>query len=243
MLTAGDCMLNCNHFMHRFFLQALLFLQCLLFAFFSLASNIPGDFVYIEDIIPDIKLEIRYFSENNFVGQRIDGYEKPGCILTKKAALALKEAQAELAAFGFGLKVYDCYRPQRAVDHFVRWAKDLGNTRMKSQYYPDVDKQDLFNHGYIAEKSGHSRGSTVDLTIVSLDPNDPEELDMGTAWDYFGPQSWPSSMEVNVTQRVYRMLLRMVMTKHGYNPLKEEWWHFTLADEPFPDTYFDFVVK
>lgn len=234
---------NANNIMQRILLQICVPLLCLLFALSSLAGKLPDNFVYIEDLIPDIRSEIRYFSENNFVGQRIDGYEKPECVLTKKAALALQEVQAELKSFGLGLKVYDCYRPQRAVNHFVRWARDLDDTRMKHQYYPDVDKKNLFKDGYIAEKSGHSRGSTVDLTIVPLEPDDAMELDMGTKWDFFGPESWPSSLQVSAVQRVHRMLLHLVMTKHGFNPLMEEWWHFTLADEPFPDSYFDFVVK
>lgn len=229
--------------MYKDLSQLVIVITCLLFSACSSAASLPDGFGYIDDIVPDIKQEMRYFSENNFVGQRIDGYEKPVCILTKQAASALSEVQAELKVFGLGLKVYDCYRPQRAVDHFVRWAKDLGDTGMKQRYYPDVDKKNLFKDGYIAEKSGHSRGSTLDLTIVPLDPKDARALDMGTTWDHFGPKSWPSSLEVNATQRVHRMLLRMVMVKHGFKPLKEEWWHFTLADEPFPDTYFDFVVK
>ena len=151
--------------------------------------------------------------------------------------------QAQLAPIGRGLKVFDAYRPQRAEDHFVRWAEDLADTKMKARYYPDVDKANLFRDGYIAAKSGHSRGSTVDLTIVSLNAGEPIELDMGTGWDHFGPKSWPSSREVTTQQRANRMLLQSLMVKHGFRPLAEEWWHFTLVDEPFPDTYFDFVVE
>lgn len=223
--------------------QTVLTFLCSLFALSSLASSLPDGFVDIRDVIPNIKVDIRYFSENNFVGQRIDGYEKPRCILTKKAAIALKKVQADLNDFGLGLKVFDGYRPQQAVDHFVRWAQDLDDTKMKYKYYPNVDKKELFEHGYIAEQSGHSRGSTVDLTIVSIDPNGSQELDMGTEWDFFSPRSWPSSMDVTATQRAHRMLLRNIMTKYGFTPLKEEWWHFTLTDEPFPNRYFDFSVK
>ena len=151
--------------------------------------------------------------------------------------------QKDLEAFGLGLKVFDAYRPQRAVDHFVRWAEDLDDTRMKAKYYPGVEKKHLFRDGYIAARSGHSRGSTVDLTIVSLGPDDPVELDMGTGWDYFGPRSWPASLDVSPQQRANRMLLQSLMVKHGFKPLAEEWWHFTLKDEPFPKTYFDFVIE
>jgi len=209
----------------------------------SYSNSLPDGFVDIKEVIPSIQLEIRYYTQDNFVGQRIDGYESPKCILSKQAALALKNVQDELMSFGLGLKIYDAYRPQPAVDHFVRWAKDLNDTKMKSNYYPDVGKKNLFRDGYIAERSGHSRGSTVDVTIVSLDSNKPEELDMGTKWDFFGPQSWPGNLSVTPVQRAHRMLLRHVMTKHGFKPLKEEWWHFTLKDEPFPSQYFDFPVK
>ena len=209
----------------------------------ALAMDLPDGFVDIKDVISNIQIEVRYYSEDNFVGQRINGYEKPKCILSKEAATALKKVEDELNTFGLGLKVYDAYRPQQAVDHFVLWAKDLSDTKMKSKYYPDIDKKNLFKDGYIAEKSGHSRGSTVDLTIVSLDVNKPQELDMGTRWDFFGPQSWPRSMAVTPTQRANRMFLQNLMTKHGFKSLKEEWWHFTLKNEPFPNKYFSFAVK
>jgi zinc D-Ala-D-Ala dipeptidase len=209
----------------------------------SLANTLPEGFVYVKEIIPGIKLEMRYYTEDNFVGQRIDGYEKPRCILTKQAAAALKKVQEELKTFGLELKIFDAYRPQQAVDHFVRWAKDLGDVKMKAKYYPDVDKKNLFRDGYIAAKSGHSRGSTVDVTIISLDSKKTLELDMGTGFDFFGPLSWPDSKAVKPDQRAHRMLLQTLMTKHGFKPLQEEWWHFTLKDEPFPDTYFDFPIK
>ncbi|MCK5189490.1 MAG: M15 family metallopeptidase [Methylococcales bacterium] len=208
----------------------------------SFSQNLPDAFVDIKDIIPNIKLEMPYYGADNFVGLRIDGYESPRCLLTKKAASALKKVQAELQTFGLGLKIYDAYRPQQAVDHFVRWAKDLNDTRMKLKYYPNVDKKNLFTDGYIAEKSGHSRGSTVDLTIVSFNSNKIQELDMGTRWDFFGPQSWPSNASVSPAQKAHRMLLQVLMTKHGFKPIKEEWWHFTLKDEPFSNTYFNFVI-
>ena len=207
------------------------------------AQELPAGFVYIDDVIPDIRLDIRYFTEDNFTGRPVTGYEKPKGILSAQAAAALKGVEAELNAFGLGLKLFDAYRPQRAVDDFVQWAEDLGDRTMKSKYYPNVKKEDLLPDGYIADRSGHSRGSTVDLTIVSLGSEGPRELDMGTGWDYFGPESWPANTTVTPHQRAHRMLLQVLMVKHGFEPLQQEWWHFTLRDEPFPDEYFDFPVR
>lgn len=204
----------------------------------------PDGFVYVEDAVPGIELELRYYSGHNFIGERIDGYTAPRCILTKKAAEALKGVQNDLNRFGLGLKVFDAYRPQRAVDHFVRWAKDLNDIRMKTEFYPEVAKENLFREDYIAERSGHSRGSTVDLTIISLDPEEHgAELNMGTSFDFFGPQSWPDSSKVGTVQRAHRMLLQQVMEKHGFVPYPKEWWHFTLKGEPYPDTYFNFPIQ
>jgi D-alanyl-D-alanine dipeptidase len=200
-------------------------------------------FVDVSEAVSGASIELRYHSPDNFVGKRINGYEADSAFITKKAAQALSNVQQELEQFSLGLKIFDAYRPQRAVDHFVRWAADLDDTEMKAKYYPEVAKEGLFRDGYIAARSGHSRGSTVDLTIVSLDSGNPVELDMGTGWDYFGPKSWPASMEVSPQQRANRMLLQRLMVKHGFKPLAEEWWHFTLVDEPFPETYFDFVIK
>ncbi len=210
----------------------------------SFGGYLPKGFVYVEDTVPGIQIELRYFSNHNFVGERIDGYTASRCILTKEAAEALKGVQEDLNQFGLGLKIYDAYRPQRAVDHFVRWAKNPGDVRMKGEFYPEVAKEKLFKDGYIVEKSGHSRGSTVDLTIVALDPNaQGAELDMGTCFDYFGPQSWPNNPEIEAGRRANRMLLRQVMEKHGFAPYLKEWWHFTLKGEPYPETYFDFPIR
>ena len=206
-------------------------------------AEIPQGFVDIREAIPGVEVELRYFSDDNFVGEPIDGYESDRCFLSAETATALEQVQLELEGFGLGLKVFDAYRPQRAVDHFVRWAEDLDDTKMKARFYPEVEKKNLFRDGYIAAKSGHSRGSTVDLTLVSLTSDQAIELDMGTPWDYFGPKSWPSSTEVSAEQRAHRMLLQSLMVKHGFRPLAEEWWHYTLVDEPFPDTYFDFPVR
>lgn len=207
-------------------------------------ADLPNGFVYVEDIVPGIKIELRYYSTHNFIGDRIDGYLAPRCILTKEAAEALKGVQEDLNRFGLGLKIFDAYRPQRAVDHFVRWARDLSDIRMKKEFYPKVDKRNLFKEDYIAEKSGHSRGSTVDLTVIPLAGKASDrDVDMGTGFDYFGPQSWPESRAIGASQRAHRMLLQLVMEKHGFKPYPREWWHFTLKAEPYPETYFDFPVQ
>lgn len=207
-------------------------------------APLPPGFVYLDEVIPDIQQELRYRSDDNFVGERIDGYLAARAILSRAAAQALAGVQRELRPFGLGLKVFDAYRPQRAVDHFVRWAEDLNDTRMKQAYYPDVAKRDLFSEGYIAARSSHSRGSTVDLTLVALDvPPAAAELDMGTGFDYFGPESWPRYAGATPAQRAHRLLLRSLMLNHGFTPYPREWWHFTLADEPFPETWFDFPVR
>jgi zinc D-Ala-D-Ala dipeptidase len=207
------------------------------------SGSLPAGFVDVQELIPDIRLELRYFSDDNFVGRRIDGYLNPRCILTREAATALLQVQNDLRPFGLALKIYDAYRPQRAVDHFVRWAKDLSDVKMKSQYYPGVAKENLFRDGYIAEKSSHSRGSTVDLTIVSLTgPTPGAELPMGSGFDFFGPESWPDNPATVPEHRAHRLLLQALMTKHGFQPYPQEWWHFTLKPEPFPETAFDFPI-
>ena len=219
-----------------------------------------SEFVTITDAVPDAILEIRYFSTYNFVGDRIDGYLEPTALLTKRAADSLRAVSDELLTLGYRIKVFDAYRPQCAVDHFVRWAADISDTRMKSYFYPDLDKSVLFEQEYIMEKSGHTRGSTIDLTL--FDMNSEMEVDMGGTFDWFGPESHPdfcgnpdngefngdgsvspSGMTITAEQFANRMLLRNVMVKHGFKTLDSEWWHFTLKDEPFPDTYFTFPVK
>jgi len=207
---------------------------------FSFAEP-PKGFNYIQDKIPTIELEIRYHGENNFIGTAIDGYFAPKAILTIKATLALTQVQEELKSFNLGLKVFDAYRPQKAVDHFVRWGRDLEDRKMKAIYYPNVLKRNLFKEGYIAEKSGHSRGSTVDLTIIDL--KSKEELDMGSSFDFFGVVSHVNYEKISTQQRANRMLLNQVMLKHGFKAYAEEWWHFTLKNEPYKKTYFNFDVK
>ena len=207
----------------------------------ALAQKLPDGFVYLADVAPSIRVELRYYSEDNFVGRRINGYQAEKCILTSETALALRGVQSELEEFGLGLMVFDAYRPQTAVDHFVAWANDLSDQTRKQTFYPNVDKKNLFRDGYIASRSGHSRGSTVDLTIVSA--VDGRELDMGTIWDFFDPASWPGSKAVSFQQRANRLLLQTIMVRHGFKPLPQEWWHFTLVDEPFPNDYFSFPVE
>ncbi|MBE5796980.1 MAG: peptidase M15 [Clostridiales bacterium] len=198
-------------------------------------------FVLVGEAIPDVIQEIRYYSSYNFVGERVDGYEAPVALLTREAAEALKLVNADMRARGLRLVIYDGYRPQRAVDHFVRWAEDLAADSMKPVFYPEVDKRELFEKGFIARRSGHSRGSTVDLTL--LDERTGRLLDMGGPFDFFGELSHPDYAGVTPEQHANRMLLRDAMVRRGFRPLSTEWWHFTLKDEPYPDTFFDFPVK
>ncbi len=207
------------------------------------ATELPQGFVYLDEAIPSLRIDIRYFSNHNFVGEPIEGYFQPKAILTRKAADALNNIQKELANFGLGLKVFDAYRPQRAVNHFIRWAKDLQDERKKKEFYPGVDKRNLFKEGYISSRSGHSRGSTVDVTIISLQTAGGEEIDMGGNYDFFGIESWPNSSLPTADQRAHRMLLSLLMEKHGFVPYPKEWWHFTLKNEPYPGTYFDFPIQ
>lgn len=199
-------------------------------------------FVSVTDVVPDVILEIRYFGTYNFVGERIDGYKAPTALLTKQAAEALKAVSDDVMAQGYRLKIYDAYRPQCAVDHFVRWAANVSDTRMKTYFYPNLDKSVLFEQEYIMEKSGHTRGSTVDLTL--FDMKTEKELDMGGTFDWFGIESHPDYKEgLTPEQYANRMILREAMLRHGFKPLETEWWHFTLSDEPFPDRYFNFPVE
>ncbi|TQJ86651.1 M15 family metallopeptidase [Streptomyces sp. SLBN-31] len=225
----------------------------------------PKDFVALRTVDPTILQEMRYFTPHNFVGERIDGYAQPMCILTRPAAQALHKAQLKLLRRGYTLKVYDCYRPQRAVNHFVRWAEELDDQAMKGEFYPNVDKTRLFEDGYIAEKSGHSRGSTMDLTIVRLParptrpyrPGQPlvpcyapkaerfpdNSVDMGTGFDCFDTLAHTLDPRIQGEQRANRLLLRSTLEGLGFVNLAEEWWHYTYKPEPYPDTYFDFPVS
>ena len=205
----------------------------------AIGNNV--NFVNVKTFIPSVQLDIRYSSTDNFVGSKIDGYDTPKCILTREGAAALKSVQEELVRNGQSLKIFDCYRPQRAVNHFVRWANDLSDQKTKTQYYPSVDKGNLFKDGYIAEKSGHSRGSTVDLTIIDLESD--RELDMGTDFDFFDPLSHTVNSHISKSQQDNRLALKSLMERNGFKNLEEEWWHFTLKNEPYPDKYFDFRVE
>ena len=204
------------------------------------ATDDTSQFVMLTDAVPDAILEIRYFGTYNFVGQRIDGYDEPTAILTRKAADSLRAVNDEVMTLGYRLKIYDAYRPQKAVDHFVRWAADVADTAMKPFFYPDLDKGVLFEQDYIMAKSGHTRGSTVDLTLFDMATG--KELDMGGTFDWFGHESHPDYRGITDEQFEHRMILRRAMLNHGFKPLESEWWHFTLKDEPFPDTYFTFNV-
>ena len=201
----------------------------------------PSAFVVLADYVPAIIQEIRYYSTYNFIGDRIDGYEEPCAILTMEAARALKSVSNEMNVMGYRLKVFDAYRPAAAVKHFVLWGLEDTDIRMKPFFYPDLDKEELFMRGYIASRSSHSRGSTVDLTL--FDMRTGKELNMGSPFDYFSEVSHPDYTGITKEQYENRMLLRTAMLRNGFEPYDCEWWHFTLRDEPFPDTYFEFPVS
>ena len=225
----------------------------------SKSTDESSQFVTLTDAVPDAILEIRYFGTYNFVGKRIDGYEEPTALLTKAAADSLRAVSDDVKAQGYRLKIFDAYRPQCAVDHFMRWGADVNDTLMKSYFYPDLGKEVLFPQEYICERSGHTRGSTIDLTL--FDMTTEKELDMGGTFDWFGPESHPDfcgnpdTGEYNaeaaqaerrgITEQQFRnrLILRQAMLRHGFKPFATEWWHFTLKDEPFPDTYFTFPVR
>ncbi len=214
-----------------------------------------SQFVNVTDVVPDAILEIRYFSTYNFVGARIDGYEEPVALMTRVAADSLRAVSDDLKQHGYCIKIYDAYRPQRGVDHFMRWALDQGDTITKAYFYPRLTKKEVFDGEYVATKSGHSRGSTVDLTIVDMKTG--KEVDMGGTFDWFGIESHPDfgggnpeTLEFQQTVPTFtseqfynRMVLRSAMMRHGFLPLDNEWWHFRLKNEPFPNTYFNFPVR
>lgn len=205
------------------------------------ARNDTSGFVLLSDFVPSVIQEIRYYSTYNFIGDRIDGYEQPVALITKEAARALKSVSNEMNVKGYRLKIFDAYRPSIAVKHFVLWGIEDLDQRMKPFFYPDIEKTALFELGYIASQSSHSRGSTVDLTL--LDMKTGKEVDMGSPFDFFSEKSHPDYSGVTNEQYNNRMLLQNVMVKHGFVPIDCEWWHFTLKDEPFPDTYFDFPIN
>lgn len=231
----------------------------------SCADRLPDGFVDVTAVAPSVLLDIRYYGRDNFLGERVDGYGAPKCLLTKEAAHALAKVQEELSRFSLSLKVYDCYRPQRAVDHFVRWAKAVDDTTTKGDYYPTIDKKNLLRDKYIDDRSGHSRGSAVDLTIVPASvPGQGRHaagqdrygcsppagvrmhgdgIDMGTGFDCFHALSHTANPALGIAHKKNRLLLKALMEKHGFVNFEKEWWHYTLRNEPFPDTYFDFVIE
>jgi len=210
--------------------------------------------VDVKEVIPDAILEMRYYTDYNFIGKRLDGYKAGKCLLTPQAAEALKKVQTDVKQQGYTLKMYDCYRPQQAVNQFVRWAQDLGDTKLKAAFYPNLDKSKLIPEGYIAEQSGHSRGSTLDLTIVPVPipqqeaytterPFHDNSVDMGAPFDLFDPLSNTINGQLTEEQLKNRLLLLVAMDKQGFKNLPEEWWHFTLRNEPYPDTFFNFPIE
>ncbi len=250
-------------------MKCLSVISFIFFAFFFTACEKNTDkntesqhFVNITDVVPDAILEIRYYSTYNFIGTRIDGYLQPVALLTREAADSLKAVSDDVMRQGYRLKIYDAYRPQCAVDHFVRWSHNPADTTMKRFFYPMLDKTVLFEQDYIMAKSGHTRGSTVDLTLFDMQTE--KEVDMGGTFDWFGVESHPDfcgnpqtneymghydgnipaeNGEINAFQFHNRMILREAMLRHGFKPLDSEWWHFTLENEPFADTYFNFPVE
>lgn len=202
---------------------------------------IPSAFVNLKKLIPNLELDLRYKGNHNFMGRPVKGYEANKLYITLEAATALQKVQKELNQEGLGIKVFDAYRPQKAVQDFMEWAKNIDDTIAKKEFYPEVDKKDLFVLGYIAEKSGHSRGSTVDLTIIEL--SNKKEIDMGSAFDFFGIQSHHDYTLLSEQQIANRQKLRTIMEKNGFKTIEEEWWHYTLKNEPFPETYFDFPIR
>lgn len=234
-------------FTQKYVVLAAILMICGVYCHADHLQPVPSDtedtsqFVVLTDVVPDAILEIRYFGTYNFVGTRIDGYLEPTALLTCEAADSLQAVSKDVMAMGYRLKIYDAYRPQKAVDHFVRRAANVNDTLMKPYFYPALDKSVLFAQGYIAKKSGHTRGSTVDLTL--FDMKTEKEVDMGGTFDWFGPESHPDFRGITPAQYANRMILRRAMMRHGFKPISSEWWHFTLKKEPFPNTYFTFPVK
>ena len=234
-------------FTQKYVVLAAILMICGVYCHADHLQPVPSDtedtsqFVVLTDVVPDAILEIRYFGTYNFVGARIDGYLEPTALLAREAADSLQAVSKDVMAMGYRLKIYDAYRPQKAVDNFVRWAANVNDTLMKPYFYPALDKSVLFAQGYIAKKSGHTRGSTVDLTL--FDMKTEKEVDMGGTFDWFGPESHPDFRGITPAQFANRMILRRAMMRHGFKPISSEWWHFTLKNEPFPNTYFTFPVK
>ncbi len=218
---------------------AVIIAVCMLLMLMS--GRLPKGFVYVSEAVPDVILEPRYYSTYNFIGSRVDGYEAPVIILTKEAAQALKKASDELRGLGYSIKLFDAYRPQCAVDMFMRWAADENDDKMRSIFYPEIEKSRLIPENYIAEKSGHTRGSTVDLTIIDMATG--KEVDMGSPFDFFGEISHHGTDLITAEQTANREILKNAMLDNGFKLYDEEWWHYTLENEPYPNTYFTFKIK
>lgn len=238
----------------------------IMFFFYSVSVwALPDGFVYLQDVAPDIQQDMRYATSHNFLGRPVEGYQVPACILTREAAQQLIRVQQEAKSRGYSLKVYDCYRPKRAVQDFIQWSQNLNDQAMKAEFYPNIKKQMILRSGYVARYSTHSRGSTVDLTLVKL-PVKPQaryqkgtqlvacyarynrrfkdnSIDMGTGFDCFDTRAWSGSQAVSKQALRHRRLLQRIMSKHGFRPYKKEWWHFQLRGEPYPKTYFDFQIE
>ena len=210
---------------------------------FILAQELPENFVLIKELIPSLVIEMRYGTNNNFTGRPIPGYGSRQAVITIATANALKKVQKELNKLGLGLKIFDAYRPQKAVNYFMKWSDQPSDTIMKNKYYPNLKKNTLFDLGYIASKSGHTRGSTVDLTLLYVSGSEKgKEVDMGSVWDLFGVRSGYGYVAISMIQKENRRLLRELMIAHEFLPYDKEWWHFSLKNEPYPDTYFEFIV-
>jgi|TARA_B100001094_G_scaffold309855_1_gene343912 D-alanyl-D-alanine dipeptidase len=212
----------------------------LLFSFISFSQS-SDSFIDIKEYIPSIIIDLKYSSDDNFTGRVVKGYESPKCLLTFEAASSLRNIQTILNKSGYSLKIYDAYRPQRSVNHFINWSKNQSDTLKKSYFYPNLLKSNLFELGYIAASSSHSRGSTVDITLVEISSG--KEIDMGSPYDFFGLESSHDYENISITQKNNRKLLLDVMTKNGFSSYSKEWWHYTFIDEPFPTTYFDFTIN
>ena len=212
----------------------------LIFYSTSFNNNLEAGFVYLNDIDDSIVVNLKYYSSENFTGQFVEGYHSNNAILTKESALALSNAQDDFNKLGYSLILYDAYRPQRAVDFFVQWSNNPYDTINKRIYYPNIKKSELFEFGYIAYKSGHSRGSTVDVSLIEISTN--KLLDMGTIFDYFGIESHTFFDDISEKQKSNRLILYEIMSNNGFKNYSKEWWHFTLKNEPY-QKYFDFLIK
>ncbi|MBN09025.1 MAG: peptidase M15 [Flavobacteriaceae bacterium] len=207
------------------------------------SQKIPPGFIELKKAVPDLVIDLRYATSENFIGTPVDGYGSKKAVGTIEMAESIRKSQNVLKSYGLGIKVYDAYRPQKAVNHFIRWSKVQDDTINKMTYYPELKKSLLFELGFISAKSGHSRGSTIDLTLIYLEgENKGKEVDMGGSWDFFGDASHYNFLELSEDQKYYRKLLRKTLLSFGFIPYEKEWWHFTLKKEPFPNTYFDFIV-